>query len=101
MGRFIVHIRFPQLGRQLAANDELRQQYFAFMQEYLSLDHMIEVIPEETHSTRNYYLPHHAVCKVESTTKKLRVVVFNASHGKITERSFDNRIHFAEKWRKF
>ncbi|XP_052855111.1 uncharacterized protein LOC128263879 [Drosophila gunungcola] len=50
----------------------LKEQYDSVIQEYLDLGHMREVPP--SYDTPNYYLPHHAVIKPESTTTKLRVV---------------------------
>ncbi|XP_053698867.1 uncharacterized protein LOC128745821 [Sabethes cyaneus] len=70
--------RFSGMERRLAANSELRKQYSAFIHEYEDLGHMREVVDEEPSNQVNYYLPHHAVLKPESTTTKLRVV-FDAS----------------------
>lgn len=99
--RKIAHIRFSQLERRLAANDELRQQYMAFMMKYFSLGHIRELTLEEIYSARNYYLPHHAVCKAESTTIKVRMM-FNASQiGTISCCSDPYIPHILMKWRKF
>ncbi|XP_062699648.1 uncharacterized protein LOC134284654, partial [Aedes albopictus] len=52
-----------------------REQYFSFMSEYRSLGHMEEVSEDDR---SGYYIPHHAVYKVTSSTTKIRVV-FDAS----------------------
>ena len=49
------------------------------LQEYIDLNHMKEVKEEEkAGNTFNFFLPHHAVLRPESTSTKVRVV-FNAS----------------------
>jgi transposase InsO family protein len=67
--------RFMQLERRLEANPQLKKDYQTFIDEFLDLDHMEKVPPDEldlpTHKC--FYLPHHCVTK-ESTTTKLRVV---------------------------
>ncbi|XP_062704650.1 uncharacterized protein LOC134286956 [Aedes albopictus] len=79
--RSVALARFRNLEKQLERNPEMRLQYNAFMQEYLTLGHMREVTEEEllketgaTIPKREYYLPHHAVLKESSTTTKVRVV---------------------------
>ncbi|XP_058827738.1 uncharacterized protein LOC131687658 [Topomyia yanbarensis] len=69
--------RFAGLEKRFAANPQLKQLYTEFISEYQNLGHMVEVV-NETSSGIEYYLPHHAVLKPDSTTTKLRVV-FDAS----------------------
>ncbi|XP_011883594.1 PREDICTED: uncharacterized protein LOC105570764, partial [Vollenhovia emeryi] len=77
------------LERRLMRNPTLRQQYTAFMAEYLELGHMAAVPIEEVQRANSYYLPHHAVFKSEGTSKKIRVV-FNASHRTATGHSLND-----------
>ncbi|KAL0811450.1 hypothetical protein ABMA28_009850 [Loxostege sticticalis] len=67
--------QFRQLENKLARNPPLGDDYKAFMDEYRNLGHMR--LANKTHLLP-YYLPHHGVLRMESTTTKLRVV-FNAS----------------------
>ncbi|XP_062704653.1 uncharacterized protein LOC134286958 [Aedes albopictus] len=73
--------RFLKLEKRLERNSEMKEQYHAFMQEYLDLGHMRKVddsqICENTRDSakrKTFYLPHHAVLKESSTTTKVRVV---------------------------
>lgn len=62
------------LERRLMRNLRLREQYVAFMIEYLTLGHM-EVMPNpELHQDGAYYLPHHAVFKHSNPEGKIRIV---------------------------
>ncbi|XP_046865643.1 uncharacterized protein LOC124459905 [Drosophila willistoni] len=61
---------------RLLKNIPAKTEYDAVIQEYLDLGHMRQV-PFDG-SNNNFYLPHHAVFKPDSTTTKVRVV-FNAS----------------------
>ncbi|KAH8392594.1 hypothetical protein KR215_009167 [Drosophila sulfurigaster] len=72
--------QFLRNESRLKRNDSLKEQYDSVIQEYLDLGHMTQVPPS---SSGNYYLPHHAVLKPDSTTTKLRVV-FNASHAAVS-----------------
>ncbi|KAH8347657.1 hypothetical protein KR059_002473, partial [Drosophila kikkawai] len=65
-------IRFKSLEAKLARNLELKSQYKAFIEEYLNLGHMS--LTTKNAASHQYYLPHHCVQKLESTTTKLRVV---------------------------
>ncbi|XP_011858303.1 PREDICTED: uncharacterized protein LOC105555871, partial [Vollenhovia emeryi] len=97
-GRFIVGLSFRQdidqlgesrstavkrlraLNRRLDRQPELKMQYKAFLDEYLTLGHMTEVNSSDVQNeTLYHYIPHHAVLKESSTTTKLRVV-FDASY---------------------
>ncbi|XP_055634287.1 uncharacterized protein LOC129774552 [Toxorhynchites rutilus septentrionalis] len=69
--------RFLALERRLDANLPLKEAYTSFVAEYLQLNHMRE-IDDTDNRFPSYYLPHHGVEKVDSTTTKLRVV-FDAS----------------------
>ncbi|XP_071647570.1 uncharacterized protein [Temnothorax longispinosus] len=75
--RSIAVSRLRALERRFKSDPEFRVGYNSFMQDYLDSGHM-EVIrnpfPSDGHI---YYLPHHGVYKLDSTTTKLRVV-FNA-----------------------
>ncbi|XP_058449460.1 uncharacterized protein LOC131429399 [Malaya genurostris] len=71
--------RFLALERKLLRNPELRNQYIEFMGEYERLGHCKEITEEDdTRGMLRYYLPHHAVFKLTSSSTKVRVV-FDAS----------------------
>ncbi|XP_055623180.1 uncharacterized protein LOC129766628 [Toxorhynchites rutilus septentrionalis] len=58
--------RFLCLEKRLCKEPMLKEHYYSFMSEYLSLGHM--------RFPQTHYLPHHAVLKEASTTTKVRVV---------------------------
>jgi len=70
--------RFLSIERKLMRDEKLKKEYTTFMEEYLGLGHMEEVIDEDQIPKRVFYLPHHAVIKESSLTTKVRVV-FDAS----------------------
>ena len=67
--------RFRSLERKFNANPNLKIEYSRVMQEYIDLNHMTLTLDDQLNG---YYLPHHAVIKLTSTTTKTRVV-FDAS----------------------
>lgn len=69
--------RFFGLERRLQCDDELRENYSAFMQDYLDSGHMSPAQPL-VDPDRSYFIPHHCILKPDSATTKLRVV-FDAS----------------------
>ncbi|XP_065086839.1 uncharacterized protein LOC135708666 [Ochlerotatus camptorhynchus] len=77
--------RFKAMERKFSINPELQHHYQQFMTEYLTLGHMEKVPPSEVAVApeKSFYLPHHAVWKVDSTTTKedadyLRIVWRNS-----------------------
>ncbi|XP_055622597.1 uncharacterized protein LOC129766156 [Toxorhynchites rutilus septentrionalis] len=64
--------------RRLARDNNLREHYVEFMQEYLRLGHMKKIEDMIQGSVKRCFLPHHPVVKEDSTTTKVRVV-FDAS----------------------
>ncbi|XP_062557636.1 uncharacterized protein LOC134222504 [Armigeres subalbatus] len=83
--------RLQGTERRLAKDARLREQYTAFMDEYLALGHMHRV--DDSHdAVKRCYLPHHPVVKEESTTTKLRVV-FDASCKTSTGISLNDTLH--------
>lgn len=70
--------RLESLERKLARNEQLKERYYAFMSEFISLGHMRELSPDEKEPPTTCYLPHHPVVKESSTTTKVRGV-FDAS----------------------
>ena len=48
------------------------------MEEYISLEHMVEISEPKNLNCENYYIPHHSVYRENSSTTKLPVV-FDAS----------------------
>jgi len=66
--------RFKLLERRFSKNPLLHAQYVRFMQEYASLGHMELLDTEHEINTNEYFLPHHAVEKLDSVSTKLRVV---------------------------
>ncbi|XP_044312743.1 uncharacterized protein LOC123037186 [Drosophila rhopaloa] len=65
--------RFLSLERKLSRHPQLKNQYAAFIKEYLELGHM-SAVPANASLTPQYFLPHHCVLKEDSSTTKLRVV---------------------------
>ncbi|XP_036345828.1 uncharacterized protein LOC118755085 [Rhagoletis pomonella] len=64
---------------RLAKDTVLQKEYNRVLAEYESLGHMSRINDSiSADSSDNYFLPHHAVIKAESTSTKVRVV-FNAS----------------------
>ncbi|XP_064540738.1 uncharacterized protein LOC135430122 [Drosophila montana] len=82
--------QFLRNENRLAKNAPLTEQYDAVIQEYLDLGHMRQV--PLSNGSDNYYRPHHAVHKPNSTTTKLRVV-FNASHPSSNGKSLNDVLH--------
>lgn len=57
----------------MQSNPKLYNDYREFLAKYEELGHMTRIL-EESVPCPNYYIPHHAVIKADSTTTKLRVV---------------------------
>ncbi|XP_011859045.1 PREDICTED: uncharacterized protein LOC105556561 [Vollenhovia emeryi] len=70
--------RFRSLERPFRADVAFKTDYCNFMQEYLDSGHMEVIDRPYPVDGPIYYLPHHGVVKLDSTTTKLRVV-FDAS----------------------
>lgn len=70
--------RFISLEKRLSKNNNLRNEYVKFMTEYETLGHMTPISESHDNDKTNYYLPHHAVIREQSSTTKVRVV-FDAS----------------------
>lgn len=67
---------------RLKRNPELKQDYYAFLNEYRDLNHMKEIDSEKDQNHEDNiinYLPHHTVIRESSSTTRVRVV-FNASY---------------------
>ncbi|KAF0706234.1 Integrase catalytic domain-containing protein, partial [Aphis craccivora] len=63
--------RFKLLERRFSKNPLLHAQYVHFMQEYASLGYMELVDTEHEINTNEYFLPHHAVEKLDSVQQEL------------------------------
>jgi len=71
--------KFLALEQRLSKQPHLKQDYSAFLEEYLQLGHMTPVNEDEDkEDLPHFYMPHHGVVKETSSTTKLRVV-FNGS----------------------
>ncbi|GFW54359.1 integrase catalytic domain-containing protein [Trichonephila clavipes] len=64
--------RFYSLERKLHKNNQLKEQYTEFMEEYQNLGHMTPLASDV--KSPHYFLPHHGVINDNSSTTKLRVV---------------------------
>lgn len=69
--------RLCQLERRFLNKPELYKQYKDFLEEYVSLGHMHQVVQQPSIGPA-FYLPHHAILRPTSLTTKIRVV-FDAS----------------------
>ncbi|XP_058817020.1 uncharacterized protein LOC131680316 [Topomyia yanbarensis] len=75
--------RYSKLEKRLERNSEMKNQYHAFIREYIDLGHMRKLSEEEVEISprgKTYYLPHHAVVKESSTTTKVHVVFDGSAH---------------------
>lgn len=81
--------RLKQLQKQLNGNPAMKSAYVDFMSEYIKLGHMEVLKSSESNLRYPYYIPHHAVYKLSSTTTKLRVV-FNASSKTTNQKSLND-----------
>ncbi|GBM81611.1 hypothetical protein AVEN_82341-1 [Araneus ventricosus] len=79
--------RLNGIWNKLNKNNTLATLYKAFLQEYLDLGHMQQIIDED--NTKSYYIPHHCIYKPEKTTTPLRVV-FDASAETSTGQSLNS-----------
>lgn len=70
--------RFEFLEKRLNKNSKLREEYHKVINEYIELNHMVEVDAADINNSKAVYLPHHAVTREDKDTTKLRVV-FDAS----------------------
>ncbi|GFW46397.1 uncharacterized protein LOC107944824 [Trichonephila clavipes] len=64
--------RFYSLERKLHSNNQFKEQYTEFMEEYQNLGHMTPLASDV--KCPHYFLPHHGVINDNSSTTKLRVV---------------------------
>ncbi|GBN71477.1 hypothetical protein AVEN_85918-1 [Araneus ventricosus] len=80
--------RLNGIWNKLNKNNTLATLYKAFLQEYLDLGHMQQIIDEDD-NTKSYYIPHHCIYKPEKTTTPLRVV-FDASAKTSTGQSLNS-----------
>ncbi|XP_055589044.1 uncharacterized protein LOC129741345 [Uranotaenia lowii] len=71
--------RFKSMERKFAADENLRQAYVNSMADYEKLGHM-EVNLRASCSPQ-FFLPHHAIHRPESTTTKIRVVFDGSCRG--------------------
>ncbi|XP_058817780.1 uncharacterized protein LOC131681089 [Topomyia yanbarensis] len=71
--------RFLSMEKKFANDEDLRLEYSNFIEEYDRLGHM-EVISRASCSPQ-FFLPHHAIHRPESTTTKIRVVFDGSSRG--------------------
>lgn len=82
--------RLFSLERRLALNAGIYNQYRAFLAEYIALDHMERVEPNNVGKV-HYFIPHSCVIKPDSTSTKLRVV-FDASAKTTNGRSLNDTL---------
>ncbi|XP_055634284.1 uncharacterized protein LOC129774549 [Toxorhynchites rutilus septentrionalis] len=71
--------RFQQMEKRFLADEKLRQDYSEFMEQYERLGHM--ELSTVASSGPQYFLPHHAIHRPESTTTKIRVVFDGSCRG--------------------
>ncbi|XP_050665160.1 uncharacterized protein LOC126965567 [Leptidea sinapis] len=91
----IAEKRFYYLEKKLQRNPNFKEEYCKVMQEYLDLNHMIE-IKDEMVEPKAVYFPHHAVVREDKETTKVRVV-FDASCKGKNGVSLNDNLHVGPK----
>ncbi|XP_073955623.1 uncharacterized protein [Choristoneura fumiferana] len=76
--RAIALKRFSLLEKKLQLNSELSKSYAAFMKDYEACGHLERCDPPANDSGNFFYIPHHGILRLSSTSTPLRVV-FDAS----------------------
>lgn len=97
--RSIALRRFYSLERRLLLNQDLYQSYREFMKDYLENGHMELASLPPAHPKRVYYIPHHSVINLSSSTTKLRVV-FDASCKTVDGESLNDKLLTGPKLQK-
>ncbi|XP_047538585.1 uncharacterized protein LOC125072117 [Vanessa atalanta] len=80
--RDIAEKRLKSLEVKFSKDPILKTKYHEVISEYLKLDHMEEVPPEDINDLRAIYLPHHAVVRNDKETTKVRIVYDASCKGK-------------------
>ncbi|XP_046142523.1 uncharacterized protein LOC114881403 [Osmia bicornis bicornis] len=86
------HNCLQRILRRLSKDVQYKQLYTKFMLEYEQLGHMVRLNNDSIISPFQYFLPHHGVLKLGSTTTALRVV-FNGSSPTSSEYSLNDLLH--------
>lgn len=73
--------RFLNLEKKLHSDLNLKLEYTKFLKEYLDLQHMEPVELSSIDKNRCFFLPHHCVVKLESSSTKYRVVFDGSCKG--------------------
>ncbi|XP_041633403.1 uncharacterized protein [Drosophila kikkawai] len=84
---------FLSLERKFRRSPDLKQQYEAFLDDYLRRGHMEQLTSAQMDESPDtcFYLPHHAVIKLDSLTTKCRVV-FDGSGKDSSGMSLNDRL---------
>ncbi|XP_046142810.1 uncharacterized protein LOC114882477 [Osmia bicornis bicornis] len=86
------HNCLQRILRRLSKDAQYIHQYTKFMLEYEQLGHMVRLNNDSIISPFQYFLPHHGVLKLGSTTTTLRVV-FNGSSPASSGYSLNDLLH--------
>nr|XP_034194844.1 uncharacterized protein LOC117611069 [Osmia lignaria] len=86
------HNCLQRIVRRLSKDVQYNQLYTKFMLEYEQLGHMVRLNNDSITSPFQYFLPHHGVLKLGSTTTALRVV-FNGSSPTSSGFSLNDLLH--------
>lgn len=92
---------FKYTEHRIASNQNLKDEYVRFMDEYLNLGHMQEVPANEINlsASKCYYLPHHAVLKDDSSTTKFSVV-FDGSARSLSTQSLNESLLIGQTYQR-
>lgn len=91
--RHIAMAQYLRNEKNLLKKPELKLEYDNALLEYIDLGHMKPVkYNPHTPSNTHYYLPHHAVVKLDRITTKVRIV-FNASSKTSNNNSLNDALH--------